>query len=215
MRVGASLLFAVATGTGIACAGETDDALAMFRGTFGPQCLGAADSAAEVPEPDIYRLVFKVSADGIEADPHRMTLYRFLCMQGAYNANHVFLSSIDDENLQPVYFAQPTYDVVYEEDGGAEAGAKVLQVQLTGIASYPELANSVVDAVSGTITATSYWRGLGDASAAGEWRLVDGTFSLVRFDLDASYDGTVNPERVFNYLGPAAVRDVTTDAKRP
>ena len=46
------------------------------------------------------------------------------------------------------------------------------------------------------------WRGLGDASSNGTWLFRDGTFTLVRYDVDASEDGKIDPQTVFDVDTP-------------
>jgi hypothetical protein len=66
-----------------------------------------------------------------------------------------------------------------------------------------ELVNSFYDPDSRTLTSWSKWRGVGDASATGKWLFRDGEFTLVRYDVDASYDGEINEQTVLDYAtGP-------------
>ncbi|WP_342587146.1 DUF1176 domain-containing protein [Kumtagia ephedrae] len=65
------------------------------------------------------------------------------------------------------------------------------------------LVNSFYDDASKSITSAAKWRGVGDASSSGTWMFRDGTFTLVRYDVDASYDGEINPETVLDFhTGP-------------
>ena len=41
-----------------------------------------------------------------------------------------------------------------------------------------------------------------DASSAGTYLFRNGNFSLVQYDVDASYDGEINPETVLDYNTP-------------
>jgi hypothetical protein len=59
--------------------------------------------------------------------------------------------------------------------------------------------NSSFDEASQTITSASKWRGVGDASDSGTWIFRNGEFTLVKYDVDASYDGEVNPETVLDF----------------
>ena len=61
------------------------------------------------------------------------------------------------------------------------------------------LANSSYDEATMSITSNAKWRGVGDASSAGTWIFRDGEFTLVRYDVDASYDGEINPETVLDF----------------
>jgi hypothetical protein len=40
---------------------------------------------------------------------------------------------------------------------------------------------------------------VGDASSTGTWLFRDGRFSLVQYEVDASYDGQINPETGLDY----------------
>jgi hypothetical protein len=52
------------------------------------------------------------------------------------------------------------------------------------------------------LTSWSKWRGVGDASANGTWAFKNGRFVLVKYDVDASYDGEINPQTVIDYDSP-------------
>ncbi|TIV72916.1 MAG: DUF1176 domain-containing protein, partial [Mesorhizobium sp.] len=43
------------------------------------------------------------------------------------------------------------------------------------------------------------WRGVGDASSSGTYLFRNGDFSLVQYDVDASYDGEINPQTIIDY----------------
>ena len=51
------------------------------------------------------------------------------------------------------------------------------------------------------ITEHNLSRGLGDASTSAAWRFKNNNFSLIWFDVDASYDGEINARRVVNFGG--------------
>lgn len=131
------------------------------------------------------------------AEPEEVTLFRVWCMSGAYNVNHAYYVLKDFEGLMPLTFAQPTFDAVYDEAEGVDGPLQSLT--LTGMGTSNFLVNSTFDAETLTITSDSLWRGIGDASSAGTWVFDDGDFRLVQYDIDASYDGEVNPETVIDY----------------
>ena len=63
--------------------------------------------------------------------------------------------------------------------------------------------NSEYDEATRSITSYAKWRGLGDASSSGTWMFRDGTFTLVKYEVDASYDEEINPETVLDFdTGP-------------
>lgn len=134
-----------------------------------------------------------------DAEEETVTLIRIFCGAGAYNLQHAYYINREYEGLTPLSFATPSYDAQYTDDD-IDAGLESLTV--TGMTSTLILVNSEFDPDSMTINATSFWRGIGDASSSGSWVFRDGEFSLVRYDIDASYDGEVNPETVLDYTTP-------------
>jgi hypothetical protein len=64
------------------------------------------------------------------------------------------------------------------------------------------MTNTGFDPASQTIVGGPYWRGLGDASELGVWRFRQGQFVLERYEIDASYNGEVDPTEVVNYTQP-------------
>jgi len=134
-----------------------------------------------------------------EGQPEEVTLFRVWCMSGAYNVNHAYYIRTEFEGLMPLTFATPTFDARYDETEGVDGTLESLIV--TGIGTSNFLVNSAFDPETLTVSSTSYWRGIGDASSAGTWVFEDGEFTLVRYEIDASYDGEVNPETVIDYRG--------------
>lgn len=132
-----------------------------------------------------------------DADPEEVTLFRVWCMSGAYNVNHAYYILTPYEGLLPLTFATPTYEAKYGEADGVDGPLESLT--MTGMGTSNFLVNSEFDPDSLTITAHSYWRGIGDASSSGWWVFDDGAFKLQQFDIDASYDGEVNPETIVDY----------------
>jgi hypothetical protein len=131
------------------------------------------------------------------AAPEEVTLFRVWCMAGAYNVNHAYYIQTEFEGLMPLAFAVPTYEAIYDETEGIDGPLESLTV--TGMGTAHFLVNSEFNPDNLTITSNSYWRGVGDASSAGWWAFGDGEFKLQQYDIDASYDGEVNPETVVNY----------------
>ena len=181
-----------------ATAQERDDAIAAYAGAFRGVC--DWDFGSGTPSqftPDVYELTYTVSW-APEDPPREMRVYRFFCSQGAYNTGHVYLTANDDDGVRIAFFAAPTFDIAYEPAATGRAADEVVRsIQITGMGTQPVLINSEFDPGTGTITSYSHWRGIGDASTIGTWTLIDGGYSLQTYDLDASYDGSVDHIRVF------------------
>jgi hypothetical protein len=102
--------------------------------------------------------------------------------------------------LRQLQFASPELDIRYENDNSE---GKVESVTIIGYRTDDQLVNSGYDPASKTLTSFSKWRGVGDASSTGTYIFRDGTFTLVKYDVDASYDGEINEETVLDFnTGP-------------
>jgi hypothetical protein len=134
-----------------------------------------------------------------DAPEESVTLVRLYCMSGAYNVSHNYYIETEYEGLRPLALAEPDFDVRYEND---DFEGNVLGVDLTGMDATLTLVNSSFDDEAQTLTSWSKWRGLGDASSSGTWQFREGRFVLVKFEVDASYDGEVNPEVIFDHTKP-------------
>ena len=109
---------------------------------------------------------------------------------------HVYFLANESGEVTPLHFATPELDIRYRDD---DPEGDVEQMTTIGYASQDRLINSEYDAQTFTLTSHAKWRGLGDASATGTWIFRSGTFSLVKYVVDASYDNKINPETVLDY----------------
>jgi hypothetical protein len=169
-----------------------EQAKALFAATHAEECAAASiGSASEPPEPDLYTIKYPASDGGdLEA-----RLFRFFCSMAAYNEDHFYYLS-DEGGVREVTFAAPELDIHYE-NGDSEG--KVEAVNIIGFRSDGRLPNSFYHEETLTIASHAKWRGVGDASAGGTWLFRNGEFTLVKYDVDASYDGEINPEPVLDY----------------
>lgn len=178
-------------------AGLMDKARAMFEATAAASCdpdgMGSEDSP-----PESHAIGFRYGYDDDDGPERIAHLFRFFCFSGAYNEIHVYYIADDEGTVAPLHFAEPQYDVRYAGEGDE----KVEAVTVTGFTATGQLVNSGYDAESRTISAHSLWRGMGDASSVGTWAFAEGTFRLVRYEVDASYDGEINPAVIVDYPRP-------------
>jgi len=130
-------------------------------------------------------------------EAEEVTLIRVFCMAGAYNVQHAYYWHREYEGLMALSFAEPVFTAEYEDDDSLDG--ELQGITVTGMTSTPTLVNSDFDPETLTITSNSLWRGVGDARSIGTWVFGDGEFVLKRFEIDASYDGEVNPETVVDY----------------
>lgn len=174
-----------------------DQAQAAFDATHG-ECDRPGPDAAQA-KPETYRITYRDKSDS-ESDPERVAqLVRFFCTRGAYNEIHVYYLHTELDGLRELHFATPDLDVHYADPDNLE---KVESVNIIGYLAADRLVNSSYDEASHAITSASLWRGVGDASATGRWIFRNGDFSLVHYEVDASYDGEINPETLIDFETP-------------
>ncbi|WP_011580635.1 MULTISPECIES: DUF1176 domain-containing protein [Chelativorans] len=170
----------------------------LFDTVYGSICTGAGSESGTETESHVIRFNYEYDSQGTE--PHEARLFRFFCDRGAYNEVHVYLLANENGEILPLNFASPELDIRYE-NGDREG--RVEEVRIIGFKTEDRLVNSEFDPDTLTLLTHEKWRGVGDASSNGEWIFRSGSFSLVRYDVDASYDGEINPETVLDYAtGP-------------
>lgn len=188
-------------GGGSAAQGDQvlEQARLMFVTGHAGQCSAIRpDGTTDAPQD--YTIAWQ-HHDAGEYEPERHArLIRFFCGMGAYNESHVYYLWKEVDGLGELQFATPELDVRYENDDPEGA---VESVAIIGYRADTELVNSFYDEDTRTITSAAKWRGVGDASSSGTWIFRDGAFTLVKYDVDASYDGEINPETVLDFhTGP-------------
>jgi hypothetical protein len=189
-------MMAVLALTGSAAADELDErAISAFSAAFADTCSGAFledGSLIEPPERDT--LLSPMSYDDV-AVPVELWLFR--CNIGAYNLQSVVIGHTESEGIGVLTFARPDLDIVLEDPDDLESAVR--EVRIVGWSASPIVVNAEIDRARGELRETGYWRGMGDASSTAVWRLVDLGFRLERYDVDATYDGEVNPATIVRF----------------
>ncbi len=198
MRTLACLIVALGIVPGVALAQGEDaaesEAYELFTAAFTEFCeLDSGSAAADYYPPESWELSWETDYSD---EPETATLYRFFCGAGAYNVNQMYYIETDYGGPQPVSFASPHFEVVYENDDFEGA---VVDIPITGYDSQLILTNSEFDLDTGTITSHGLWRGIGDAFSGGTWQLSEGQFILKRFEVDAQYDGEIRPKTLVRF----------------
>ena len=150
-------------------------------------------------EAEEYKIPFHYSSDTDEQPERQARLFRFYCGTGAYNETHIYYQYDEDNGLRELQFATPELDIRYEND---DSEGKVESISIIGYTADAKLVNSFYDEANYSIASSAKWRGVGDASSNGTWMFRNGAFTLVRYDVDASYDGEINPETVLDFQTP-------------
>ena len=112
------------------------------------------------------------------------TLYQFTCMYAAYNISSVFYIE-EKGSITSLTFSAP----------------RVSDGKIAGFSSSPYLTGAMFDASTKEITTYTKYRGIGDAydSLTYKYLNTDEGFSLVKFEVDDSYDGEINPTIIRDY----------------
>jgi hypothetical protein len=169
-----------------------------FAATYGERCTRPSDGKA-TQDPQAFTLSSGGNQDGVVAAPSQARLFRFVCSMAAYNEEAVYYLHDEDGGLRQLQFATPELDIHY---AGTDSQEEVEAIAIIGFRAHDRLVNSGYDEGTMTIVSNARWRGPGDASDSGRWLYRNGHFTLVRYEVDASYDGAVNPETVLDYETP-------------
>lgn len=173
-----------------------EQAKEAFAATYGEQCDKEMPGGEPLGEPDAYSLRYK-DAGAAADEPERETrLFRFFCSMAAYNESAVYYVYDDISGVRQLQFASPELDIHYENN---DSEGKVEAINVVGFQTDDQLVNSEFDDATKTISSLNKWRGVGDASSDGTYLFRNGNFSLVQYDVDASYDGEINPQTVVDY----------------
>ena len=176
-----------------------EQAKKAFLATYGNQCDKQTPEGKPIAEPVAYSIHYKDKDAGAD-DPERETrLFRFFCSMAAYNESAVYYIYDEVACVRQLQFAAPELDIRYENNNSE---GKVEGIHIIGFQTDDQLVNSDYDDKTKTITSMNKWRGVGDASSAGTYLFRNGNFSLVQYDVDASYDGEINPETILDYNTP-------------
>lgn len=180
---------------------ETDAVFDLARKTFAASHQAQCDVAKEGDDVALsYKISYHNKTDAADAAPSEARLFRFFCQMGAYNETHVYYLWNEADGLNEQHFATPELDIRYENDNSE---GKLESLDVIGYRSENALVNSSFDEKTLTILSHNKWRGVGDASSDGTWIFRDGAFALVQYDVDATYDGEINPQSVLDFnTGP-------------
>lgn len=170
----------------------------VFAASFSNRCGGGAmeGMAAEELEPQSFDIDYRYMHETADDPMRTARVFRFFCYGGAYNISHVYLMTDGENPVEPVSFAVPELDIRYEND---DLEGVVEEMTQLGMITRSDLINSDYDPDTQAITSWEKWRGVGDASASGRWIFRYGAFSLVSYEVDATYDGEINPEQVIGF----------------
>lgn len=170
-----------------------EQAREVFNAVFSETC---NISPGNEEEPQHHALKFRHSYAS-ESDPEDVAhLFRFFCDRGAYNEMHAYLMTDVSGIIVPLDFATPELHIEYEDDDSNKAAT---DIRIIGFQTERVLINSDFDPQTLTITSYAKWRGVGDAFSAGSWLFRQGKFALVKYDIDPSYDGNIDPTTILDY----------------
>jgi hypothetical protein len=173
-----------------------EQAKKAFAATYGEQCDKDLPGGGPRGEPDAYALHYKDAGAASDQPDRETRLFRFFCSMAAYNESAVYYTYDDVSGVRQLQFAAPELDIRYENN---DSEGKVESIHITGFQTEDQAVNSEYDDATKTITSFAKWRGVGDASSSGTYLFRNGHFALVQYDVDASYDGEINPQTIVDY----------------
>ena len=172
---------------------ELDQAKRAFLASYADECDPEGPAGRQIGDPTVYSISYKPSDDQPDKT---VRLFQFFCSMAAYNESSIFYFSDAEQSVNQLQFAVPELDIQYE-NGNTEG--KVEHIGITGFRTVDRLVNAGYDENAHTLVSNDKWRGPGDASSSGTYLFRNGMFALVQYDVDASYDGEINPEAVIDY----------------
>ncbi|MCB1382303.1 MAG: DUF1176 domain-containing protein [Notoacmeibacter sp.] len=181
-------------GPDAAASAEADlvaQARALLTRLKGDDC----DDGALERDPSGGTLEWNYAFDGADAPKRISRVLQFTCRMAAYNIVDMFVLWDKENGLRPISFAQPELDLRYEDD----AQEKLKSMTVMGMKTTDELLNAEFSAEEQAITSYDKWRGPGDAGANGKWIFRDGSFTLVTYEVDPTYDGSEDYTTVVDY----------------
>lgn len=170
-----------------------------FVATYGDDCDQKTPEGKPVGEPTAYSIHYKDKDASADEPDREVRLFRFFCRMAAYNESAYYYLADDIGGVRQLQFAVPELDIRYEND---DHEGKVESITVTGFQTEDHAINSDYAEASYTIITSAKWRGVGDASSTGNYLFRNGDFALVQYDVDASYDGEINPRTVVDYNTP-------------
>ena len=151
------------------------------------------ESPSDSVAPELYEFSHK---EDYEDESRDYQLVRVPCWLAAYNQGdaYVLVDSYGEASL--VSFAVPKYQVTYADE---EMNEKVKSIKITGYSARTTVGLSHFDPETKEISEFLKSRGLGDASTSAVWQFRNGTFNLLSYSVDASYDGEINPQILVDF----------------
>lgn len=174
-----------------------DKVVEMFKVAYADSCgtlmPGAQPGAAD---PEVHVLKYRYTYDAAGDEEQEAKLVRFNCGSGAYNTNEIYYLATYVDGIRQLQFAQPELDIRYEDP---QERTRLQSMTIIGYTATDRLVNSEFDPDDLSVTSWAKWRGVGDASSTGKWIFRNGDFTLVRYDVDPTEDGEIDPQTVLDF----------------
>jgi hypothetical protein len=169
-----------------------ESVLAASKAAFAGSCWSLSEEGitggARTELPVSYDVT--IAGDGV-FEPTNYVVWEVLCDMAAYNVLYIYWTEGEFGDLRPIAFPKPGYTAEMERADDPESPVKSLA--LTGWMATSTLINPTFDPATLTFMHFYKYRGVGDAAETGTWVMGHEGVTLVNFEVDASYDGEINP----------------------
>jgi hypothetical protein len=170
--------------------------LAASKVAFAGSCWSLSEEGVAAGAPTDVPVRYDVTVPGQDgAEPASYVVWEVLCDLAAYNVLYVYWVEGEYIGLKPLSFPVPVYTAEMERPEDTESPVKSMAV--TSWTSVDKLVNPAFDPATLTFSHFNKYRGIGDASESGTWVLGHEAANLLSFEVDASYDGEINPIPLF------------------
>lgn len=187
---------AICGAAGSAVGDEIDDTVrAEFLATATDTCPEAGRG-----EDAIFPATFLLPGEPVGAAPREARIYEFFCYSGPYTVFYAYYLYTRVDGITPVAFAVPDFRVDCITPG--DAGCQRARLAVRGGTTASILANTEFDPDALVLTARLCWRGPCDAFETGAWVFTGGRFVLLQYEVDATFDGDQNPQRLIDFPIP-------------
>lgn len=170
--------------------------LAASKAAFAGSCWSLSEEGIANGAPSEPPVPYKVTVPGEDgAEAADFVVWEVLCDMAAYNVLYIYWVEGEYIGLKPLSFPMPVFQAEMERPEDPDSPVKSLAV--TSWTARDKLVNPAFDPATLTFSHFSKYRGIGDASESGTWVLGYEAANLLTFEVDASYDGEINPIPLF------------------
>lgn len=155
----------------------------------GEGCNFAASARrSERARSHLYQIRYRHPGQDQDSPDTVFPLYELLCARRSYDATFIYLTK-QGGAFRILSFAEPKLDYDYTDESFSSLRSPP---KVAGYTAASTLSDSAFDPKTNSISMNAKWRKEGDAWSSGTWQFNDGQFVLKRYDVDPTYEGSLD-----------------------